>query len=197
MSIPALESTRAERLQGSNELVGFAVNRIPINDLIDGARKSYNPSALGEYTAKIVIDQYKREIGPTLGSRNSVLSYGARDAAYFIEGSLEKIPHNLTFEQALNLFRHPTSVETLALMAMHANDGENSIHQLIGEPGHSYMPRLDNKAIIPAIHVTPGEKGCPVAGDYEKGTVMPTPLFRKFAVWSGELALRTFHYRDV
>jgi hypothetical protein len=197
MSIPVTQNISPELLEGSSRLVGFAVNRVSIDDLIEGARRKHNRSSLGDYAAHEVMERYGQEIGPAPGSQDSVFSSGVRDAAYYIEGTLTKIPHELSFEQALRIFEQQTTIETLALMAMHANRGDNNIHKLLSEPGLAYMPNLDYSAVVPGVHVTPGPKGCPVAGNYETMTVDPSLLFRKLAMWSGELALRTFHYRDV
>jgi hypothetical protein len=196
MSIPVKQDTPEVTLRESNQLIGFAVNRVPVSDLIEGARKERNGSGLGDYAFYAVLRRYSKEIGPPPASRNIVFSSGVRNAADYIKGALGKIPHELSFDEALSIFRQPTTIETLALMAMHGNHDKDNIDKLLSEPGHAYMPNLDYTAIIPSAHVTPGPDGCPAAGDYETMTVKPSPLFRKFAVWSGELALRAFHYLD-
>ncbi len=203
MSMPDKEDSPAVKLAESSKLMAFAVKRVPVAELVSGARKQNNRSLLGYFAFNAVVDRYEDEFGsPAPARNNAIFADGVRDAAYFIEGALERIPHPLSFDQALNIFKQPTTIETLALMAMHGykKDDElrnrTSIHTLLAQPGNAYMPNDDYTAIIPGAHVKPEPDGCPAAGDYETMTVNPLPVFRQFAVWSGELALRTFHYLD-
>lgn len=194
MSILPQETLRT-KLQESNRLIGFAVG-VDINELLDDARKERDSSGLGDYVAYTVIKKYEREVGPAPVKRSAVLSYGVRDTSLFIGSALRRIPHELSFEQALSILHHPTTVETLALMAMRPADGIDNFDALVSDAGGSYDTLPDHSAIIPIGHIQPSYNGCPAAGDYETRAVKPTPLFRKFTAWSGELALRTFHYTD-
>lgn len=195
MSIPDEESHAHIALQESNRLIGFALNRVPFDDVLVAARSQPNRTMFGYSVADKVIERYTEEVGPLiLPSSRYVISSGLRDTGYFIEGTLNSIPHALSFEQALSIFQQPTTVETLALLAMHDPYGRNNTSQLVNSPGESYRPAPDYSVVIPGEDVQAEYGGCPVAGDYETMKPKPTPLFRKFVAWSGELALRTFHY---
>jgi hypothetical protein len=58
MSIPAIPNISPEFLEGSSRLVEFAVNRVSVDDLIEGARRKHNRSSLGDYTAYEVMERY-------------------------------------------------------------------------------------------------------------------------------------------
>lgn len=132
---------------------------------------------------------------PALPSSEAVLKTGVRDAAQYITDSLEMIPHDLTYEQALRLAKHPDSIQSIAVLAMRPEDGEEGLAFLLEHPNVAIRLSDDYSAIHTSTAIGPRSGGCPAAGNSNTLEVKPSRLFRRFAEWSEELALQTLHYR--
>lgn len=188
-----------QKLQDAERLLGFTVKQ-DIGELVatlPGPDVITTPRILGFYTSYLMTGEYDASHStPTLPSSEGVLKTGVRDAAQYITDSLEMIPHPLTYEQALRLAKHPDSIQSIAVLAMRPEDGEEGLAFLLDHPNVAIRLTEDYSAIHTGLGIEARSGGCPAAGNSTSLEIKPTRLFRHFAEWSEELALRTLHYRS-
>lgn len=196
--------TTGQKLRDAEKFVGLTVSHAPQDvakelpvERIKATPPNNWSSQLGFYTSLLIAQSYVERYGtdPLAGS-DFVLRTGVRDAADTIGKKLEKVPHALSLDQALTIARDPRTIDTIALEAMRPSEGENGLRAIWETRSELIHLTDDYSAIIADPDLLPQPGGCPAAGDAETLTVNPTPLFRHFAQWSGELALRALHYHS-
>ncbi len=181
-----------------NALAGFAVRIDPI-DLSPFTYGSLNGMDVGYRASNRVLELYNGSIDDPLSDDDAayfLLKNGIAEVSSIVHKSLGRIPHPLSFEQALSVVRHPDTEEEVALLASRPAKGVDGLEALIEDVGDSYLLSPDHTSIMTGPSVFAKKNGCPAAGDPSTGEVNPTPLFRKFVVWSGELSLRALQYAD-
>lgn len=187
-----------KKRKAMNALAGFAVDIHPV-ELSAYTRGSLSSLDVAYRANERVIDLYNRSAStPILDSDDAyyLLKNGICDVSKIVEGTLRRIPHKLSFEQALSVVKHPDTAEEIAVLATRPAKGVDGLDALIADAGTSYFISPEHSSIATGVSVFPKRNGCPAAGNPATGELHPTPLFRKFVAWSGELSLRALQYAD-
>jgi hypothetical protein len=177
---PKFEGQRAGRI-----LVGAAVEMDPAELYSSLRHPTYDD--LPFLVAREVGGQVEYAVAE---KAHKILSLAIRDTGMYLLKGLRHHEFSGTFDEALSFAQHDRTIDGIANFAR-LRTSSSYYHIFSSKPGRSYHvdPHSSEPAIVPTYPSEPEDGGCPAAGT-EKDPTKPTPLFRKFVPWAGELALR-------
>lgn len=187
-ALPTVPST-VDRMQEARKLFGYALQTSAEEtyNLLDHPAPGYLPRTATTYITGGFSKKYGVE-----SKADDLLLYGISDTMRLITPLLAMHSH-LPKEVALAIAAHPDTIESHAVAANQAQSTSSEV--LYNHPGQTFDLSPEQNAIwITGYEIDlKVSRGCPAVEYIETmGELRIEPIFRRFTVWAGELAVHSY-----
>lgn len=161
-------------------------------DELDG--RSRMPSRIADSLTNRIFGEIGGEFNTTGSDMNlkNLLHHGLKGTREVVHGSLKTQKEPMSEQEAFELVQEPQSIRTLAALSLrHEDFGELSFEL----PDMYFVSQNEdgNRVIALSPRYRPDAKGgCPFAG--KNGEVHYGAAFAKFAVFAGDVAVRSYYH---